>query len=217
MPMRLPAVASIRGLLPAFSALLAAGVLLGAGWAGTASALTIDPNPVSFDNGTVSGTITLIADANGVPSGGSVEVGSVDPSDISLVFQVSVTAGTLNGVGVSAFDTTFTAQPVVAGAGVIAGTGDEAVSAVGQSGSTIIFDFLSGGVGTLDAGEISDEFFVSYESLVTDGSISLNFMISPEAQSDFTVTSSVVVPEPATLLLAFAGLAGLLRASRRTR
>jgi len=222
--MRLPAVASIRGLLPRFSALLAAGVILGAGWAGTASALSFDPNPVSFDDGTVAGTITLTS-TTGVPSGGVVDPdvgdGSVASTDITIVFQVSVTSGTLDAIGASVFEPAIFSGPDISGAGDVPGSGDQSASDIGPSGSNgAEFKFLAGdpASGTLGAGETSDLLFISFASVKTDGTQVVNFMISPDGGgSDFTESSTIAVPEPATLLLAFAGLAGLLRASRRTR
>jgi len=181
---------------------LALSFALGMGLSGTARALAIDPDPRSFNDSGVAGTITLTASVNGIPSGGSVELGSVDASDITLVFEVSVTTGTLNGVGAAAFLPPFGAgSPSLEGAGVIDNSGEDVtgVSASGSNGA--VFEFLSGGSGTLSAGETSDEFFISYESLATDGSLVVNFMISPaDGSSDFTVTSTIV-PEPGLAVL----------------
>lgn len=197
---------------------LAAGALLA--WAGVASAVVIVPDPVSFDQNGVSGEIALVASGSGVPSGGNVLVGSVDGSDVSLVFEATLDgdSGTVDAIGVGAFNPDTFSGPTPTGGGDVPNGGEDVTDA-GQSGSTLIFEFLTDDatpVPTLEPGETSDGFFVSYESLAQDGSLVVNFMISPGDGSDFTV-SSTIVPEPATLGMVGLGLAGLGWASRRRR
>jgi hypothetical protein len=188
---------------------LAAAIWLVAGAAAPASALTIDPNPVSFfqitDEDTdafVSGTITWIETATGIPSGGTQLAGTTGVSDLSLVFEVTLDAGSdsIDSVGVGVFLVNST------GAGTIAGTGDVAVGSVSGTAGTRIFNFT----GNLDAEETSDRFFISYASL-SEGQ-SVTFMISPaDGSADFTVTSTLVaVPEASALMLL--GIAGLATA-----
>ncbi len=179
---------------------LAAAIWLVAGAAAPASALTIDPNPVVFDNGSVSGTITWIETATGNP--GTQLAGTTGVSDLSLVFEVTLDAGSesIDSVGVGIFLVNST------GAGTIAGTGDVAVGSVSGTAGTRIFNFT----GNLDAEETSDRFFISYASLSEGQNVS--FMISPaDGSSDFTVTSTLVaVPEASALMLL--GIAGLATA-----
>lgn len=181
---------------------LAAAIWLVAGAAAPASALSISPNPVVFDNGSVSGTITWIETATGIPSGGTQLAGTTGVSDLSLVFEVTLDAGSdsIDSVGVGIFLVNST------GAGTIAGTGDVAIGSVSGTAGTRIFNFT----GDLDAGETSDRFFISYASL-SEGQ-SVTFMISPaDGSADFTVTSTLVaVPEASALMLL--GIAGLATA-----
>lgn len=192
-----------------------AGVVLAALTALAAApsmALTIDPNPIAFDNGAgVSGTILLVGTATGLPTGGAVLAGAVGVSDTVLVFEAFVAegSGALDGIGVGVFQPPFTGISST-GAGRIAGGGVD-ISGVSGTAGTRIFGFD----GNLGAGQTSDLFFVSFESLSTDGSQQVTFMISPASgASDFTVTGSIV-PEPSMFLLFGLGLTGLAGITRR--
>lgn len=185
----------------------AVGVLLAAS---PAAALSIATNPVAFDNGTDAGTITLLGTATGVPTGGGTLAGTVGGTDISLIFEASVTVGSVDSIGVGVFQPPFTGV-ISTGAGNVPNVVGVDISGVSGGAGTRIFEFSS----NLDVGETSDAFFVSYASLKTDGTQFVNFMISPASgASDFTV-SVALVPEPSTLLLFGLGAAGLAGASRR--
>jgi hypothetical protein len=188
------------------AALLSLLVPLGAG------ALTISPNPQSFSNGTDIGTITLVGTATGVPSGGTVLAGAVGVTDVSLIFQVSVTGGALESLGVGASGIGGPPFLSSTGAGWISGTDVDITSVTGTAG-TRIFDF--DGDGELDSGQTSDLFFVSYTSLPDDGTRQVNFMVNGSTGSDFTVSAILVVPEPGTLALV--GVLGLGLFARRRR
>jgi hypothetical protein len=178
-----------------------------------AAALTISPNPQTFSNGTDAGSITLVGTATGVPSGGTVLAGSVGVSDVTLIFQATVTSGALESLGVGA--TGIGGPPFLSstGAGRIAGPDVDVTGVTGTAG-TRIFDF--DGDGELDAGQTSDYFFVSWASLPDDETRQVNFMVNGSTGSDFTVSAVITAPEPEVLGLLGLGLGGLALWRRRS-
>ncbi|MHC4990111.1 MAG: hypothetical protein ACYTGC_03945 [Planctomycetota bacterium] len=190
----------------------------------SAGLMTMDPNPVQFDNGSaanpISGWIELVSVEQGVPDGGTVLAGSVSETDITLVFQIMVTEGEVFSVGIGVFDTnTFSGVPST-GAGWIPDNPDwvDITGVSGTAGTRVFtFDNDADGEGNdngrLGAGETSDLLFVSYSSLVFDGSQFLNFMIIDGGPDPFV--SVPLVPGPASLLVLGMGAAAL--AGRRPR
>ena len=179
-----------------------------------AAALTISisPNPRTYSDGDDTGTITLVGTATGVPVGGTVVAGTVGATDISLIFQVTVTAGSVESLGVGVLDTSPFGGVSSTGAGRIAGPDTDVTTVTGTAG-TRIFDFDADG--QLDVGQTSDLFFISYASLQDDETQVVNFMVNGETGTDFTV-SATLVPEPALLACLGLGLGILLLSRRRS-
>jgi hypothetical protein len=192
--------------------LLLVAVALALSMPNGAAALTINPNPQTFSNGTDIGSITLVGTATGIPTGGSVLAGTVGATDITLIFQVTVTGGALESLGIGASGIAGPPFLSSTGAGRIAGPDVDVTSVTGTAG-TRIFDFDSDG--QLDAGQTSDLFFVSYASLPDDDTRQVNFMVNGSTGSDFTVSAVVTAPEPAVLGLLGLGIGGLALAWRR--
>lgn len=184
--------------------LLAASLLLAV--PSTVSALTMSPNPLLFSGTGAAGSITFIGQETGTPAGGTVLAGTVGGSDISLIFQVSITSGGIDSIGASLFLLNST------GAGWIGTSSDGLVDITTVTGTagTRIFNFAASSESVnpnVNVGETSNRFFVSYASITP--SKAATFMISPsDASPDFTA-SATIVPEPASLMLLGAGLAGL--------
>jgi hypothetical protein len=188
---------------------LLAGAFLLLGLSSPAASLTLDPNPVLFDDKGVSGSITLVETATGIPFGGEVLTGTVSGTDVSLVYEVSLNAGSgaLDQIGAGVF------MVFSKGAGRIAGTGDVGIASESGDSSIPVFNFD----GNLGANQTSDRFFVSYASL-SEGSFA-TFMISPaDGSGEFTVTGQLVaVPEASVLLLLGVAGLGAAQAARRRR
>jgi hypothetical protein len=176
------------------------------------AALTINPNPTTFSNGTDVGSITLVGTATGVPSGGTVLAGTVGAGDVSLIFQVTMTGGALESLGVGASGIGGPPFLSSTGAGWIPGSDVDITSVTGTAG-TRIFDFDADG--ELDAGQTSDLFFVSYASLPDDGTRQVNFMVNGSTGSDIPVSAILEAPEPGVLGLLALGVGALGLALKR--
>ncbi|HUK63414.1 MAG TPA: hypothetical protein VLV15_08775, partial [Dongiaceae bacterium] len=133
---------------------------------GTASALTIAPNPIPLvgtggAGGSIVGSVELVGTASGVPLGGVVSFGSIAPSDTSLIFRITLdpSSAPVAYFAVSSADTVLPpagGSLVYSGAGVIPGAGtDITLLEITVDPSVVIF-------GVTVPGSVSDLFFVAY-------------------------------------------------------
>ncbi len=192
-----------------------AALVLSLTLAGSAKALTIVPDPVDLDPGSGSiGNITLVGTSTGLPSGGTQLFGTTGAFDISLIFQATATTGNvIEVIGLAVLVPPFGPFLSPTGAGAILGTGNVAVNLVTAQLDARLFDFRDTGVPGIDLNETSDQFFVSYTSVATDGSLNVNFMIDPVTGGLFNEEGNII-PEPGTALLLGFGLLGVLGVAR---
>jgi hypothetical protein len=223
-------------LIQAKRTLIAAALTVGLGLlaAAPASATVISwnpPSPFNFTNGSTSGSLLLIDSVFGAPSGSTPFAGpfaGTGPTDVSIVFQLTATAGAIENIGLSVV-TGFVGQQIT-GHGTIAGTGEVAVTTDagftnnifgGQAG----FDFASDLDSSNASADESDYFFVSFAAagFDMDGTENVRLMVDPVGvgQADFSQTGPAIeAPEPAALvILAIGGLAiaGRIGRSRSKR
>lgn len=176
----------------------------------TSSAISMLPNPAVIDLTTIAGQILLTDSTTGLPMGGTVLDGAVGSSDVTLVFQISLTLGGIPDLSVN-FNVATPIAPTVTAVGTIAGSGLDIVAGTtappggdGLPGGGFTFD------GNLGAGQTSDLLFVSYTSSPVDA------IMSFQALGGFVALNqgATIVPEPCTALLVASGL-GLLSTLRR--
>lgn len=130
---------------------------------GAASALSVVPDPLAFNisvpgQGNIVGTVDFLGAQTGVPAGGVVLDGAPQPTDVTLVFTISLDPSSsptlpLLSLDVTPFHTPSATTYLPTGDGTIAGAGVDVTS------SGIIGGFsLASGVGP---GQTSDPFFIS--------------------------------------------------------
>jgi len=197
-----------------FSPALAAFVLL-AGAGAPASALTMSPNPLALSvlGPPVTGTLELVSQNSGVPSGGTVQYGSVAAGDLTFVFEIFVASW--SG---SAGDPWYAIESsgTISGAGVIPGSDADIEVAADPSpyaGVAMVFDPNAGFIPGLVPGQNYDNFFVSFSELAVGDTLDV-LICGPDLVqggfSCFSFSEASIVPEPSTaLLVAFSGLAAL--------
>jgi hypothetical protein len=181
------------------------GLLAGALWlglgAGTARALSIDPNPLTEVRG------------SGAPGGSlSASLYAVSVEGNTAVFQLSVTTGTVTGIDVSMLFDSFTVPTVldfVTGA-AFAGTGIGGTAVVGPGGAEAQFDF-AGGIGP---GQTSRQLVVTFALPIQIGFVGA---IDFDNGNATTRQYAVEAPEPAALALFALGLGGFVLVRRAAR
>jgi hypothetical protein len=194
--------------------LLATLLALFVGAASSASALsfTLSPDPISFTVGSASGSIALVggSQGQGLPSGAIQLSGTTGASDDVLIFAVTVTAGTLDEVGVGVFPP----ATLSSGSGWIAGSGVDVLIGPTNTSATRSFNFAGGG---LSVGQTSDAFFVSYASLGSGSSVNFSVKSGASALTVSATSGLASVPEPGLAALLLGGLAVLAGGARRLR
>lgn len=200
--------------------LIALACLLLAFAARSTTALSIDPPIAPFhDSLGHRGSYEFLVVGNGLPATGSVLVGDVGPTDVTVVFRISLDAGSLElpNFFLQAFDGSDPLAPIaLAGAGVLATSGHGVaamgidVDAVGRPILGWLFD------GPLLASETSVLLFASWTGLQTGDLVGTVLQTTPprdppSVRRDFF--GGTVVPEPGTALLVALGLA-LARSAR---
>lgn len=192
-------------------ALLLAAFLLLAGPA-PVSALTMTPDPRLFSITGAAGSIDFIGQVTGTPAGAVGVFGTIGPTNITLIFQLTVTSGGVDSIGVG-----ITLVSSTAGGWI--GTSSDGlvdISLVNGTAATRIFNFGATAEGVnpnVNSGETSNYFFISYASITPPKTI--NFMVSPSDGSSDVTVSATIVPEPASVMLLGAGLAGLVIRARK--
>jgi hypothetical protein len=161
----------------------------------TASAQTVQPNPVSwfadfFDpihgTGGSRGTFTFVDAVLGLPAGGVQLDGVVSPGDMTFIFQVTLhpESRALTTVGVQGADVT--------AAGWIPGSTPDSV---GFSGAARAFNDVQIVLdGTLGAGQTSELFFVSF-SAVSPGTVLAYWIVEEGAAARIFIGNVTVQDE----------------------
>jgi hypothetical protein len=209
------------------AAMLFAGFGLTAAAPALAGPITIVPNPFSLTDGTTSGDLLLVDSVVGAPTGGS-SFGffpGVSGTDITLIFQLTATSGAIESLGLSVLYSAFNGYSItdhgtIAGTGEVTVTSNAAATYTTAFGDSAGFDFGSPGLNAAGDGsdDESDYFYVSFASLVGDGSETVSLMVNPYTGADFSPSTPPViqVPEASTILLFAAGALGIAGLTRRT-
>lgn len=192
---------------------------------GSASALVITPNPIPLIGtgklgSSIVASIELVDSVLGIPIGGVVSFGAIAPSDLSLVFRISVDSSSdpvaVFGVGAATSAVAFPLLPL-SGAGVIPGP-DANISLFYISPDPSVA--ITGA--SLLPGTQSDLFFVAYSTPPGVGEVvrvaADDTLIAPFCDNGFCVQNyGTVVPEPASSELLEVGLIGLALLQRSVR
>jgi hypothetical protein len=172
------------------------GLLLAAGLATSASALSVDPNPVSFSGGTE----------------GSV---SFDISGTTLTMEISITKGKLARSRVSVADGATGDNRGVVATGSLEGAGVNIRRIRVFGDGTVEFSFKSIFFHPhIHAGQTSDPHFIVFDSLAA-GDVITFVGFRHNIFGSFASVQATIVPEPASAALVGLGLLGLAIAGRR--
>lgn len=166
-----------------------------AGFAGPASGLSMVPDSVSPVGGSASQMVRLVGDTTGTPTGATVLFGSIDPNDVTLIFQIEDLGFLpidfhLPGVGVAGF-------------GVIEGTGDYGL----QKPSFLTTPTFQAVTFPPPPGS-SDWLFISYEGPVEGETIFISILGGPG-------TPALLVPEPGWPMFALVAVSAIVQRRRR--
>ncbi len=180
--------------------LLAGALCLGAG---SAQALSIDPNPVHIER------------TAGDPGGSlSADLYAISITGNTAIYQVSVSLGTITGIDIGMLFDDLDAPSAfnfIAGAAV-GGGGVGGTAGIGFGNAEAQFDFAGG----INAGQTSAQLIVTFASDVTLGwEGSVDFDNGYASTERYAVAASA--PEAGALLLLGLSLGGLALVRRGTR
>ena len=167
------------------------GVLLSVGFAMSASALSVDPNPVNFGNGRTLGSVDMSVSGSTLEMTVSVTKGKLSRSRVSVAGRTPVNAGTLGGSGVNIRRVR-----------------------IRHDGSVDFYFKSSFFHRHIHAGQQSDPHFITYDTLAAGDVITFTGF-RHNIFGSFASVQATIVPEPSTALLVGLGIAGLAIAGRR--
>jgi len=172
------------------------GVLLSIGFATSASALSVDPNPLSFSGSRTEGTIAMSV------------------SGTTLTMEIAIDRGKLSRAKIKTVDTSGAARSVV-DAGSFGGDGVNIRRVRVLADGSVMFYFKSSFFHQhIHKGQRSDPFYVTYGSLGAGDTITMTGYRHVIFGS-FGSASATIVPEPSAAILVGLGIAGLAFAGRR--
>jgi hypothetical protein len=175
------------------------GVLFSIGFAASATALSVDPNPLSFTSGRTEGSISFGVTGSTVTMELSVDKGKVS--------RVKITTADSGGDKRQAID---------AGSTRGDGVNIRRVRILGD-GSVMFFFKSSFFHQHIHAGQTSDPFYVTYASLAAGDTITMTGYRHVIFGSFGSATATIIpdVPEPSAAILVGLGIVGLAVAGRR--
>jgi hypothetical protein len=192
---------------------LVAGLGAGLALSASAQALTLEPDAIAFDiadDGTRAGVVEFLGTSIGVPPGGLVLDGAIDPLQDVYVFQLTaaLTSNAFDSVLIAAVSSSGTEQHTPDGGGTVPGSWVP-VDSIAPAGANTLEYFFGVGLGAR-----SDQFFIAFANLQETDLVRFGFRRTGGAV-DFLNESFVAVPEPASGALLLLGLAGTAARKRR--
>jgi hypothetical protein len=184
-------------------------VAFGLGGVASATAMSMDPNPVISNFAIGSASIEIIDSSEGLPAGGTLLGGAIAATDTTLIFTAENLSGDeIKSITVEVLGTAATgAGEIIAGSPVL-------IKDARAAGDGWKFKF-EGAKLKVGSG-VSDPFFLSFASMPVTGTAQFTFEYKDGIGNEI-VTASLTTPEPATGLLVGFGVLWLAFSRQRRR